>query len=64
MQLKEVKCISNLKVDDGKSFLMISYLHLFIPYYFVLTFAYCVYKSIGNQQAAKLGHPFSHKRNI
>jgi len=63
MQLKEVKFISDLKVDDGKSFLAILYLRLFIPYYFVFTFAYCVYKSIGNQQAAELGHPFSHKRN-
>jgi hypothetical protein len=57
---KEEKCFSNLNVGDGNSFLTILCLRLFIPYDFVFTFVYCVYKSIGNQQAAELGHPISH----
>jgi len=39
------------------SFHTILYLRLFIPYDFVFTFVYSVYKSIGNQHAAELGHP-------
>jgi len=46
------------------SFHTILYLRLFIPYDFVFTFVYCVYNSIGNQQAADLGHPILHYKNI